>query len=87
MFHTPYHKDATGSAGQIHNDPRPVAAPSMLDDYLVLDGTNDASEEEFYAALQRQIDNGSIWSMQGTMGRMAAAAIDAGICTAERKAA
>lgn len=89
MFHTPYHKVPADQpqAGQIHNDPRPASVPSMLDDYLTLDGVNDATEDEFYAALQRQIDNGSIWDMQGRLGRMAAAAIDAGVCTAHREAA
>jgi len=54
---------------------------SQLDDYLILDGTAESENVfEYYAALQRQINNGSVWHMQGSMGRAAMDAIKAGYC-------
>jgi hypothetical protein len=54
---------------------------NMLHDYLVLDGTISSVSESgrvYYAALQRQVNNGTIWSMQGSMGRAAMDAIQSG---------
>lgn len=42
----------------------------------------DAStDEDYYAALQRRIDDGSIWHLEGSAGRAAMEAIHAGHCT------
>ena len=42
----------------------------------------DAStEEEYFAALQARIDDGSIWHFEGSAGRAAMDAIHAGRCT------
>jgi hypothetical protein len=53
----------------------------MLNDYLLIDGTEAAEDQfEYFAALQRQINNGSIWAMQGSCGRAAMDAIKSGDC-------
>lgn len=39
-----------------------------------------ATEEEYAEAMQSLIDAGTVWSMEGSMGRAAMAAIDAGLC-------
>ncbi|HQR20097.1 MAG TPA: hypothetical protein PKV98_04480 [Burkholderiaceae bacterium] len=57
----------------------------MLQDYLVIDGSEVAEDEYgYYAALQRQINNGSIWRMQGSAGRAAMDAIEGGYCMCAR---
>jgi hypothetical protein len=34
----------------------------MLKDYLIIDGSEEPADEfEYYAALQRQINSGTIW--------------------------
>lgn len=60
---------------------------SNFKDYMVIEGEDEATEEEYYAALQRQINAGQIWRMQGSMGRGAMDAIKAGhcICGHERR--
>jgi hypothetical protein len=56
-------------------------APNMLNDYLIIDGTTDVADDfEYYAALQRQINNGTVWLMQGFCGRAAMDAIENGSC-------
>ena len=53
----------------------------MLNDYLIIDGSEDPADAfEYYAALQRQINNGQVWFMQGSCGRAAMDAINAGRC-------
>lgn len=50
-----------------------------VDDMLKLSGVEMAeSDEDYYGSLQRQIDSGVIWRMEGTVGRGAMAAIEAG---------
>lgn len=44
--------------------------------------SGQASEEEVIAGFQAMIDNGTVWHLQGTYGRMATALIEAGICHA-----
>lgn len=51
-----------------------------LDDVLLLEQDEDASPFETAAALQRAINSGSAWSMQGSMGRSMMHAIEAGHC-------
>jgi hypothetical protein len=55
--------------------------PDMLKDYLIIDGTDEPADEfEYFAALQRQINSGVIWRMQGSAGRAAMDAIKGGAC-------
>lgn len=45
------------------------------------------SEDQVIEAWQTLIDTGLAWQLQGWFGRQAMALIDAGLCTAPRKAA
>lgn len=38
------------------------------------------SKEDYYDALQRRINDGSIWSLEGSAGRAAMDAITSGLC-------
>lgn len=38
------------------------------------------SEEEIVAGFQRMIDDGTVWQLQGSYGRTAAALIESGQC-------
>lgn len=54
---------------------------NALNDMMLLSGAETPeSAEEYYSALQRQINSGQVWLMEGTMGRGAMAAIEAGDC-------
>jgi hypothetical protein len=54
---------------------------TMLRDYLMIDGTEEPQDEfEYFSALQRQINSGLIWRMQGSAGRTAMDAITSGRC-------
>ena len=46
-----------------------------MSDYY--DATN---ERDYYRALQRRINDGSIWSFEGSAGRAAMDAIESGLC-------
>jgi len=84
MYHTPVHK----LPNQLRNERQaaieiaaPRLTPNAVSDYEVLDGTaGEIDEFEYYQALQRQINAGSIWHMQGSMGRAAMDAIESGNC-------
>lgn len=53
----------------------------MLKDYLIIDGSEESDDPfEYYAALQRQINNGQVWLMQGSCGSAAMDAIRTGKC-------
>lgn len=52
---------------------------SDLTDIMVLE-QGEGDEEEQFAALQRVINSGTGWSMQGSMGRSMMAAIEGGWC-------
>jgi hypothetical protein len=51
-----------------------------LNDILIIEGNIDIEPEEYFEALQRQINEGVIWKLQGSMGRTAMDAIKAGNC-------
>lgn len=53
---------------------------ARLNDILIIEGVEDASNDEYYEAMQRQINEGVIWKMQGSMGRAAMNAIKGGFC-------
>jgi len=43
----------------------------------------EMEEDEMVNFFQELIDNGMVWTLQGHYGRIAAALIDAGMCTAK----
>ena len=45
----------------------------------------EASQEEYYQAMQRAINNGMAWKMQGSYGRAAMDALEAGHCMLGRE--
>lgn len=53
----------------------------------IIDGSEEASEEDYFISLQRAINSGSAWSMQGSMGRAMMDAIESGRCVLGRTAA
>lgn len=56
-------------------------------DCEVIDGSVEASEDDYYVSLQRAINSGSAWSMQGSMGRAMMGAIESGRCMLGRNPA
>jgi hypothetical protein len=50
-----------------------------LGDILAIEG-EAATQEEYYEALQRAINNGMAWKLQGSYGRAAMDAIKGGFC-------
>jgi len=59
---------------------------AALDDYLTIDGTDEHDDPfAYFAALQRQINSGLIWKMQGSCGRAAMSAIESGHCILGRE--
>lgn len=51
-----------------------------LEDILIIEGAEDASNDEYYEAMQRQINGGVIWKLQGSAGRAAMDALKSGNC-------
>lgn len=49
-------------------------------DIEILEGEDHATEEEYYLSLQRAINSGIGWKMQGSYGRAMMEAIKAGYC-------
>ena len=45
----------------------------------------EASQEEYYQAMQRAINSGMAWKMQGSYGRAAMDAISGGLCMLGRE--
>lgn len=58
-----------------------------LNDVYVIEGETDATALEQFQSLQRAINSGSAWSMQGSYGRAMMGALDAGNCLLGRNAA
>lgn len=52
----------------------------MLKDLMkvCVDGESDGGEADYYGSLQRVINDGSIWRMEGSSGRGAMACIESG---------
>lgn len=55
-----------------------------LGDILAIEGEAE-TQEEYYEALQRAINNGMAWKLQGSYGRSAMDAIKAGFCLLGRE--
>jgi hypothetical protein len=51
-----------------------------LQDIDLIEGGTTCTEEQFYLALQRAINSGMGWKMQGSYGREMMGAIEAGYC-------
>lgn len=51
-----------------------------LTDVAKIEGEAETSDAEYYCALQRAINSGSAWSLQGSYGRSMMAAIEDGAC-------
>lgn len=51
-----------------------------LNDIDTIETDEEATEEDYYFAIQRAINSGSAWSMQGSYGRTMMHAIEAGFC-------
>jgi hypothetical protein len=54
---------------------------SIFDATMIVEGAEEASEEQYFEAWQLLIDTGTAWSLQGFFGRTAASLIEAGYCT------
>lgn len=57
---------------------------NAINDILMLE-QGEGSEEEQFAAMQRTINDGTGWRMQGSMGRSMMAAIEGGWCMLGRE--
>lgn len=53
-----------------------------LDFIMALECDGDLTEEEVIDGFQHLIDDGSVWNLQGSYGRMAASLIERGYCHA-----
>ena len=51
-----------------------------LQDIDIIEGEDHATEEEYFLSLQRAINSGTAWAMQGAYGRAMMEAITAGYC-------
>ena len=52
-------------------------------DWIMDYENGDMSEERLIEGFQEMINDGSVWSLQGSYGRMAVRLIEAGHCTAK----
>jgi hypothetical protein len=50
-------------------------------DFIIAAEEGNLSEEEVYAGLQKMIDDGTVWHLQGSWQRAAQSAIESGACT------
>lgn len=49
---------------------------------LAFESGDITSEEDLASGMQAMIDDGTVWSLQGSYGRLAAQLIDSGLCHA-----
>lgn len=67
--------------------PAPLTASTFSDVETIEDGcVDDEGDGAYFMALQRQINSGLIWRLQGSAGRAAMEAIRSGHCILGRKA-
>ena len=57
-----------------------------LNDINTIECDEEATEEDYYLAIQRAI-NGGMWSLQGSYGRTMMGAVEAGYCLLGKSAA
>jgi len=58
-----------------------------LNDIDTIESDEEATEEDYYVAIQRAINSGLSWSMQGSYGRAMMDAITSGFCLLGKQAA
>ena len=56
-----------------------MAATDHIDDIIKYE-SGDMTQEEQIKFIQRMIDDGTVWHLQGSYGRMATTLIRAGVC-------
>ena len=50
-------------------------------DSIIAFENGELTEDETISLFQSMIDDGSVWSLQGSYGRIAVSLIEAGLCT------
>lgn len=53
---------------------------NTFDAVMLIETNDNASEEEYIAAMQHLIDTAVVWNLQGSYGRLAVEMIEAGVC-------
>lgn len=54
-------------------------------DFIMKYEDGSLTDEEIIEWFQKIINDGSVWTLQGTYGRMATALINAGLCTPKKE--
>jgi len=63
-------------------DIKPEKRPYDLVDFIMDFENGDADEKKVVEHFQKMIDNGTVWQLQGSYGRVAQKLIDKGLCHA-----
>ena len=63
-----------------------MGGPMNLEDIAIIEGNTEADPRTYYEAIQRAINGGEAWKLQGSYGRAMMAAIEAGYCMLGRRA-
>lgn len=53
---------------------------NTFDAVMLIQCSDDATEEEYIAAMQHLIDTAVVWQLEGSYGRLAVDMIEAGVC-------
>lgn len=53
---------------------------TTFDAVMICEGVEEATQAQQIAAWQSLIDDGIVWTLQGSFGRQAKAMIEAGVC-------